>query len=358
MNRKRIFALLLACSLLAGLLAACGPGDEQDPALGTDQPLFQGEDPYADLGQFTMVIAHAQPADNPRSISLAQFASDVAAATYGHVSVQVVGDGELGSEREMLEQVMAGTIQGMRGGQYDFTPRLVMFTLPFLTSNRAQVDALLHSDLAQRVCDEVGAATGTVILNLCDAGGYRQFSNNVRPIHTPADLQGLCMRTNSMPTTIMAFEAMGATTTTIPYADLYIALQSGVADGQDNPWINAENMEFYKVQKYFTEVNYQFHPDPFYVNAAWWGSLPLEFQDILTRCAADMGAYNDRLVDEGCQLAKTAIDDSSAQVYTPTEEEMAAFREAMAPVYDQCIAEGTCTAEELREMQQIVAAVK
>ncbi len=78
------------------------------------------------------------------------------------------------------------------------------------------------------------------------------------------------MRTNGMKTIDMTFQAMGATTTTIPYSDLYMGLKTGVADGQENPWVNVEGMKFYEVQKYFTEVNYQFHPDPFYVNAAWW----------------------------------------------------------------------------------------
>ena len=114
-----------------------------------------------------------------------------------------------------------------------------MFTLPFLTNTRAQVTALLQSDLAQKVCAEAEGETGTVIINLCDAGGYRQFSNSKHPIKAPADLKGLKMRTNGMKTIDMTFQAMGATTTTIPYSDLYMGLKTSVADGQENPWVNA-----------------------------------------------------------------------------------------------------------------------
>lgn len=64
-----------------------------------------------------------------------QFAADVAEATNGHVKIEVYGNGQLGTEKEMLEQVVAGTVQGMRGGQFDFSPRLLMFTLPFLTQH-------------------------------------------------------------------------------------------------------------------------------------------------------------------------------------------------------------------------------
>ncbi len=356
MKGKRALALFLICAMLAGTLAACGDsGAQPTPDPGAPTGESRGADPYAGLGEYTMTVAHAQPEGNPRSVSLLRFAADVEDATYGHVKVEVIGDSKLGSEREQLEQVMAGTIQGMRGGQFDFTPRLLMFTLPFLTSGRAQVTALLESDLAKEICDEAGKTTGTVILDLCGGSGYRQLSNNVRPIKRPEDLEGLRMRTNTMETTAMAFEAMGATTESIPYADLYVSLKTNVVDGQDNPWINVRDMEFYKVQKYFTEVNYQFHPDPFYVNAKWFSALPKEFREILADCADKMGAYNDQLVDEGNQAAKEVITRSGAEIYVPTESEMEAFRAAMEPVYEQYVAEGICTAEELAEMQRIVS---
>lgn len=358
---KKLLALLLALAMVLSL-AACGntapAEDAQQPADSTGDAAGDStaaEDPYAELGDFTMVVGHAQPEGNPRTTSMDKFAEDVAAATNGHVTVQVYANGQLGTEKEMLEQVVAGTIQGMRGGQFDFSPRLLMFTLPFLTQTRAEVTALLQSDLAKSVCAEAEAETGTVIINLCDAGGYRQFSNSKHPIQTPEDLKGLKMRTNGMKTIDLTFQAMGATTTSIPYSDLYMGLKTNVADGQENPWVNVQGMKFYEVQKYFTEVNYQFHPDPFYVNASWWNSLPQEYRDIITQCAADMGTYNDQLIDETSQAARDEIEASGAEIYVPTEEELEAFKEAVQPVYEQCVAEGICTEEEIAQMQEIVA---
>ncbi len=361
---KKLIAMLLSLAMAASL-AACGGSAStasSTAAASTDSTSeaastasAEGEDPYADLGNFTMVVGHAQPEGNPRTISTDKFAADVEAATNGHVTVTVYANGQLGTEKEMLEQVVAGTIQGMRGGQFDFSPRLLMFTLPFLTQTRAQVTALLKSDLAKSVCAEAEEETGTVIINLCDAGGYRQFSNSKHPITQPSDLVGLKMRTNGMKTIDMTFQALGATTTTVAYADLYMGLKTGVADGQENPWVNVDGMKFYEVQPYFTEVNYQFHPDPFYVNADWWNSLPEEFQTIISECAEEMGDYNDQLIDEQSDASRQVIIDSGSEIYVPTEEELAAFQEAVQVVYDQCIEEGICTQEELDEMLQIVA---
>ena len=372
--KKRI-ALLLTLAMAASSLAACGgskPAETTAAAAAATtaaetqaeakaeetKAAAEGEDPYAALGDFTMMVGHAQPEGNPRYVSMEKFAEDVAEKTNGHVTVEVFGNGQLGTEKEMLEQVVAGTVQGMRGGQFDFSPRLLMFTVPFLTQNRAQVTALLQSDLAKKVCSEAEAETGTVIINLCDAGGYRQFSNSKHPITKPEDLKGLKMRTNGMNTIDKTFIALGATTTTIPYSDLYMGLKTAVADGQENPWVNVEGMKFYEVQKYFTEVNYQFHPDPFYVNAAWWNGLPQEYRDIISECATEMGEYNDKLIDENQEAAKQVVIDAGCEVYVPTEEELKAFQEAVQVVYDQCVEEGIMTADELKEMQDIVANAK
>ena len=338
---KKFFALLLAAILTLGCVSALAEAD-----------------PFAALGNYTMTVGHAQPESNPRYISMEKFAADVAEKTHGHVTVDVFGNGQLGTEKEMLEQVVAGVTQGMRGGQYDFSPRLLMFTLPFLANNRAEVTALLQSDLAKKVSAEAADTTGTVIINLCDAGGFRQFSNNTRPLTKPEDLKGLKMRTNGMKTIDLTFQAMGANTVSVPYADLYMGLKTAIADGQENPWVNVEGMKFYEVQKYFTEVNYQFHPDPFYVNAEWWNSLPAEFQAILTECATAMGEYNDQLIDQNSDAAKQVVVDAGCEVYVPTAEELAAFQAACQPVYAQVVEEGICTQAELDEMLAIIAAVR
>ena len=191
---RRNFLKVSGAMAAAGALAACGGSGASTPAASgaaststAASAAAAGEDKFASLGDFTMTVGHAQPEGNPRFVSMEQFAADVAEATNGHVKIEVYGNGQLGTEKEMLEQVVAGT----------------------------------------------------VIINLCDAGGYRQFSNSKHAIKAPADLKGLKMRTNGMKTIDMTFQAMGATTTTIPYSDLYMGLKTGVADGQENPWVNA-----------------------------------------------------------------------------------------------------------------------
>ena len=357
---KKILALVLALTMSMSLVA-CGAASSPAASGSGNAATPTGDDPYTDLGEYTMMISHSQPAGNPRTVSLDNFAAKVEEQTHGHVKVEVYGDGQLGTEKETLEQVVGGTIQGMRGGPFDFTPKLLVFSLPFLANNRAEVSALLHSDYAKQVCDQCAKEStksggGFYIIDLCDAGGFRQFSSGSKSIHSPADLKGQKIRTNGLKTIDLTFQALGATTVTIPYGDLYMNLKNGTADGQDNPWVNVEGMKFYEVQKYFTQSNYLFMPDPFYVNAAWWDSLPAEFQEIIKTCAREAGEENDKLCDENAKAALDTITGAGCEVYIPTEEEMEQFKAAAQNVYDAIIKEGLLTEEELKTMQDIVAA--
>lgn len=305
---------------------------------------------------YTMQIAHAQPIDNPRHISLEVFKELVETKTNGGILVEIYPAGQLGTEKGMLEQTCSGVIQGFRGGQFEVLPKLLIFTLPFLCENSEEISRLLNSDFAKKICVE-SRQNGVIILGLGDAGGFRQFSNNLHPIRKPDDLTGLMMRTNGMDTVHRTFRALGAKTITIPYSDLYMELKKSKANGQENPWVNIASMKFYEVQKYFTQINYQFHPEPFYVNLEWYRSLPMDYQEILEQCTAEMMKVNNQAIADREQEALDTIK-ANAEVHVLTEEERQAFKDVLKVVYDEYIVEGKMTREELDTLRAIVAGEK
>lgn len=333
---KRIIGVLLAVSCIV-MIAGCNKKN----AASNNQKVY------------TMQIGHAQPVDNPRHISLEAFKEIVEEKTNGGIKVELYPAGQLGTEKEMLEQACSGVIQGFRGGQFDFLPKLLIFSLPFLTENSDEITRLMSSDFAKEVCKD-SQKDGAIILGLGDAGGYRQFSNGKHPITKPADLVGLKMRTNGMDTIDKTFKALGASTVSVPYNDLYMALKTGVADGQENPWVNVTGMKFYEVQKYFTAINYQFHPDPFYVNLEWFNSLPADYQQIIRDATDEMFKINNQKIAD---MQNNALDTikQNAEVYELTPAERDEFKKAVQVVYDQYLAEGRLTQEELDTMRAIVA---
>lgn len=341
---KKIAIIALA-ALLASQAFAEGGAEKKTAA-----------DSKAPAKVYTMQIGHAQPTGNPRHISLEFFKKEIEARTNGGIKVDIFPAGQLGTEKEMLEQACAGVIQGFRGGQFDFLPKLLVFSLPFLCETPEEVGRLMSSDIAKSITAG-SQKDGAIILGLGDAGGFRQFSNNVRPIKKPADLVGLKMRTNGMDTIDRTFKALGASTVSIPYADLYMGLKTGVADGQENPWVNVAGMKFYEVQKYFTEISYQFHPDPFYVNLEWYNSLPENYKKILQEVTDESMKVNNQAIADN-QAAALATIKANAQVYKLTPEERQAFKDAVEVVYRDYVAAGKITQQELDTMRAIVAGKK
>jgi len=355
---KKIVSFLLVACMGMNILTGCGAKEvessKNEPKVEKKIEDDKKEEKAEKVDKiYTMQIAHAQPTDNPRHISLEAFKEIVEEKTNGGISVEVYPAGQLGTEKDMLEQTCSGVIQGFRGGQFDFLPKLLVFTLPFLCENAEEVERLLNSDIAKEICED-SKKDGALILGIGDAGGFRQFSNNVRLIKTPEDLKGLKMRTNGMDTIDKTFKALGASTVSVPYNDLYMGLKTGVADGQENPWVNVSTMKFYEVQKYFTEINYQFHPDPFYVNLDWFNELPEEYQAILEECTEEMMQVNNKAIADN-QNAALELVKANAEVYNLTSDERQAFKNAVEVVYDSYLNEGLITQDELDNMRAIVA---
>jgi C4-dicarboxylate-binding protein DctP len=340
---KKMVTILLALAVFVAAVPSANAGGKGEASQGA----------AGAAKTFSMKIGHAQPTTNPRHVSLEAFKKIVEEKTNGGIKVEIYPASQLGTEKEMLEQVCSGVIQGFRGGQFDFLPKLLIFSLPFLTENSEEINRLMNSDFAKEVCKD-SVKDGAIILGLGDAGGYRQLSNNKHPITKPADLVGLKMRTNGMDTMDKTLKALGASTVSVPYNDLYMALKTGIADGQENPFVNVEGMKFYEVQKYFTDIRYQFHPDPFYVNVAWYNTLPESYRRIIEDATVESMVVNNKVIADNQQAALDVIK-ANAEVYILSPAERQAFKDAVEIVYDQYLKEGRLTQAELDKMRALVA---
>jgi C4-dicarboxylate-binding protein DctP len=169
-----------------------------------------------------------------------------------------------------------------------------MYTLPFLFENAEKVVAVMRSDLGKEI-NKGAMANGFYIPATGVAGGMRNITNSKRPIKTVEDLKGLKMRTPPIDVTIRTFKALGANPQQIAYTETYMALKTKVVDGQENPFSNAVDMKFYEAQKYLSVVNWQVHPDPFYVNPAWYNSLPDDLKDVFDAVAEATMIYSDTI---------------------------------------------------------------
>ena len=244
---------------------------------------------------YVFKYANTQSDSHPRSLSMVFFKNMLERASNGRISVELYFSGVLGKEAEVLEMVKLGTVQGSRGGLFErANKKYLMYTLPFLFENADKVVAVMRSDLGKAI-NKGAMANGIYIPATGVAGGMRNITNSKQPIATVGDLKGLKMRTPPIDVTIRTFKALGANPQQVAYTETYMALKTGVVDGQENPFSNAVDMKFYEAQKFLSVVNWQVHPDPFYVNPAWYNSLPDDLKSVFDAVAEATMIYSDTI---------------------------------------------------------------
>ncbi len=275
----------------------------------------------------------------------------------GRLQIEIYPAGTLGNESDMIEAMKLGTQEMFVGGVFasQTPPKLEIFLMPFFfPPTQADLMKVSRSDFGAKIM-ATAEEYGIKMLAVGD-GGSRQITNNFRPIKTPpSDMKGLKIRTPPIESIIKSMEALGANPVSIPYGDTYMALKTGVADGQENPPLaNIGDMKFFEVQKYMTMIDYQFHPEPFDVNLDVWNSLPSDLQEVLQAGAWIYTDEQNKLRRELNEYYYDMIVDGGVTVYTPTEAEIQQFIDACQPVYSYFVNKGIFTQAELDEMRRIV----
>ncbi len=335
MRKTSILIPILLCILCVTTFA----GGQQDAA-------DEGKEPIV------MNIGHSFTVETSRHKSLLKFKEMVEERTNGAVQVTVFPSSQLGTEMEMLEAVKMGSIQGLRCGPFeDAAPELLIYTMPFLFSDMDAVHRVTRGSITDRIIRST-EKNGLKIIAVGDAGEFRQFTNNRRPITKPEDMQGLKMRTPPMESIIKIFESLGGNPVSIPFSETYMALKTGVADGEENPYTNIEKMKFYEVQKYLSVVNYQYHAEMMYVPLEWFNSLDKSIQDILVTCAKEHMILNDELLtDESVGSYEILKDNMEINILTPEQRQV--FIDAVQPVYDYYIKKGIFSQSDIDEIRRI-----
>lgn len=302
---------------------------------------------------YTMQIGHAQATTSPRHRSLELFKQMVEEKTNGDIKVEIFPAGQLGNETEMTEAVSMGVLQAVRGGELEYLPQITMLSLPMICDDLEQVRTLCYSDFVTNMLGTVETEHNMKVLAVGDDSGFRQITNNIRPITKPEDMKGLKMRT-VLDVITMSMEAFGASAVSIPFTELYMALKTGVADGQENPVALIDNQKFYEVQKYCTIIDYMICAEVMYVNLDWYNSLPQEYQEILTESGRAMMDECSRLTDEENEQYIANIQNNGCEVTVLTPEERAAFIPLAETVWKRYVDEGRITKDDLVEMLSIV----
>jgi len=244
---------------------------------------------------YTMVIAHLLPEDlmgNEIAPAMAHFENLVESRTDGDLDVQAFGASALGSEVETGKQAQQGTtVQSSimsSGAMSSFYPKYQIITTPFLFPNYrvawAYFDGEWHAEFMQGAIEEAGLRyLGT----FDDGGGFVAFTNNVRPIKTVEDIEGLKIRVEENPAHVATMKALGASATPLPWGEVLTALGTGLADGQFNAPGVSTSFKLWEVNDYTTWSGHVYNSQSWMVSETWFQSLPEEYQDIVVDSARE-----------------------------------------------------------------------
>lgn len=235
-------------------------------------------------------VAHSSPDKSLIQDALLKFKADVEAKTSGACEIQIFANAVLGDEGPVAEAVGAGSIDMGLGGVVDaIDPRLSVVSLPFLFKDFAAVHRVLDGPIGGELA-AMAEPRGYSILGVLDSG-FRSFTNNKKPIVTPEDLKGLKVRCPPIPVAIETMKAFGALAQSIPYGEVYTALQSGVVDGAEPELRDFYDAKWFEVQKYLSISNYMWMANYWFMNKAKLDGLDAGVRDAILAAAKDTQAW-------------------------------------------------------------------
>jgi TRAP-type transport system periplasmic protein len=280
--------------------------------------------------QTEIKVGHGHSTQHSFHLAMEKFGEILEEKVPGAFTVTIFPTAQLGSEREMQEQLTFGTLEMTITGVLSiYEPKLALLELPFLFRDREHILAAQESealaDLASSLPDKGLRLIGFV------ENGFRNITNNVRPIEQPDDVQGLAIRTPENPAQIETFRALGANPTPMAFSELYAALRQGVVDGQENPLQNIWDGKLYEVQEHLALTGHIYNSAYIVASESWLQGLPDDQRAAVLEAAEEAGRWQFEYIAALDEDLLSRLEEAGMAVTEPDKE---AFREATAPAYD------------------------
>lgn len=281
-------------------------------------------------------LGHGAAPDNPRHIASLKFAEIVKAKTNGQVEVTVSPSGQLGTDPALITAVRSGAVDitaNSQGAFANVVPEYAAFGMPFLFADSPSAWKVMDGPVGKELADKT-AEKGMVVLGYWD-NGIRHMSNSKRPLNTPEDMKGLKMRTPPDAVTVDIMNAVGAQAQQIAFTELYVALQQGVVDGQENPLVNIRSAKLYEVNKFISLTGHKYEMTPFVMNKRSFDGLSEANKKAVMEAAAEATKLQRNLAQDADNKLEAELKSLGAVI---NRSNKAAFEKATANVDDKWMA--------------------
>lgn len=299
-----------AVSVVALLpLTACGGESDNDEGAGVGS-------------EGSLRVGHGGSPGDVISEALDIFAEQVDEGTDGRWTINHYGASQLGDERELIEAVSMGSVDMTivtNSPIGNFVPEALFYDLPGLYSDIDHVEAVNESYVVNEYLADALLDQGLVFLATTH-GGFRNMTNNRGPIENVEDLSGLTVRVQESPMIDATYSAVGGVNTVpIPISELYTALDSGVANAQENPTILVRDFDLAEVQDYMSITEHSFFPRHLLINEGVWETMSEEDQQVFLDAADEAAAFKNQYYRDESEQARQDLESLGMQINEPGE---------------------------------------
>ncbi|MDR1936857.1 MAG: TRAP transporter substrate-binding protein [Candidatus Accumulibacter sp.] len=281
----------------------------------------------------TLKLAHFGSESSGLHVAAKQLAANVEKRTNGSIKIEIFPNNQLGGPPQILEQMFLGSIDMSLSGQDQIAKHIPLFdcvAIPFSISGYEHMDRVLDGPFLEWAAPEV-EKKGAVMLSSWE-WGFRQITNSKRPILSPADVQGLKIRTPPAMAYQAAMEALGANVQTIDFSELVQAMRQGVVDGEENPIATIYDLKLYESQKYISIINYLYSSCVHLVNKKVWDKLTPEQQKIMKEESDAARLVARKIVRDNEAVQIKDMQSKGIVIDTP---DLKSFQDKMGPAYDK-----------------------
>ena len=241
---------------------------------------------HAKAAEFTFKVATDQPDAHPLNIHLRKAAELVARDTNGRMELKIFSNNVLGGQADVFTQLRQGAVEVFLLSGVNVLSQLIPGTalhgLGFAFKDYDQVWAAMDGEVGAHLRGLIEKG-GLVVLDKVWDNGFRQITNSVKPITQPSDLRGMKIRVPISALWTSLFQSLGASPTSLNFAEVYSALQTKVVDGQENPPAIIDAAKLFEVQKYCSVTNHMWDGWWFLINRRVWGGVPADIKDIVAK---------------------------------------------------------------------------
>jgi TRAP-type transport system periplasmic protein len=288
------------------------------------------------LAQTTWRLGHIRDTNHPTHLGALRFAELVTEKTEGRVRIQVFPDSQLGGIQDMFVQMQTGDLAMVYGGINTLAfigggEAFEITAIPFLYRDYEHMRAALLSDFFEPIFAAAEAATGVHVINVAGDTAPRGLSAT-KPIYGPADFAGLKIRTAASEVVLRAMQTLGALPQQVPFADLYVALRTGVVEAQENGAITVVNASLYEVQPYYMQTDYIRDIETFYVNPGMWARLSEQDRQAITDASEEAGALVTELTAQQLMAAYETLEAQITVIREP-QLDLPAIRQALEATF-------------------------